>query len=224
MTSLLDEQPANVSNLREKILEHVRSGIITGRTEPGTVFSVPSLAADLGVSTTPVREALLELARDGLVSPLRNRGFRVEGMSVAALGNLFALRELLETYALECVARNRPDDTTELTQRADAVAKAVKAHDVPAYIATDRAFHHALVERAENPMLTKLVFRLRDDMRLYGIDSAEGRKRQIASVTEHYEMIKIAASGEAARAAALMTKHIMSWKPLFTKTLAPANK
>lgn len=224
MISLLTEQAAGGSNLREQILERVRSGIISGRSEPGTIFSVPSLAADLGVSTTPVREALLELARDGLVTAQRNRGFRVEGMSLAALDNLFALRELLETYALECVARNPPKDTTELSRQADAVAAAVKAHDVPAYIATDRAFHYALVECAANPLLTKLVFRLRDDMRLYGIDSAEGRKRQSASVKEHYEMIKIAAIGEVAKAAPLVTKHIMSWKPLFTKALGPANE
>jgi DNA-binding GntR family transcriptional regulator len=91
------------------------------------------------------------------------------------------------------------------------------------YIATDRAFHHALVEYAENPLLTKLVFRLRDDMRLYGIDSAEGRKRQIASVAEHYEMITIAENGEVAKAAPLVTQHIMSWKPLFTNALNAAN-
>jgi DNA-binding GntR family transcriptional regulator len=222
MNSLLSEQSGSGFSLREQILERVRSGIITGRTEPGTIFSVPSLAAELGVSTTPVREALLELARDGLVTPQRNRGFRVEGMSLAALDNLFVLRELLETHALECVARRPLKDTTELSRRADAVGAAVKAHDVPAYIATDRSFHHALVEAAANPLLSKLVFRLRDDMRLYGIDSAEGRKRQVASVKEHYEMIKIAANGEVAKAASLVTKHIMSWKPLFTKALANA--
>jgi len=102
-------------------------------------------------------------------------------------------------------------------------AEAVRAHDVPRYIATDRAFHYALVECAANPLLTKLVFKLRDDMRLYGIDSAEGRKRQVASVAEHYEMIKVALNGEVSKAAPLMTKHIMSWKPLFTKALGAAS-
>jgi DNA-binding GntR family transcriptional regulator len=96
------------------------------------------------------------------------------------------------------------------------------AQDVPAYVTTDRAFHAALVARANNPRLRRLVLSLRDDMRLYGIDSAEGRARQVASVGEHYEMIDVAARGDVARAAPLMHQHIMSWKPLFVAALGQA--
>lgn len=217
MPALLEDVPG--INLRTQVLERVRTGIVSGRTSPGTIFSVPALAGELGVSTTPVREALLELARDGLITPLRNRGFRVEAMSVAELDNLFALRELLETYALEAVARMRITDTGELRLRADAVADAVQDGDVPRYLAADRAFHAALVARADNPRLTRMVLALRDDMRLYGIDSPEGRARQVASVKEHYEMIEVAERGEVAKAAPLVSRHIMSWKPLFKLAL-----
>lgn len=205
--------------LRGQVLERVRTGIVSGRTVAGTVFSVPSLAAELGVSTTPVREALLELARDGLITPLRNRGFRVEAMSLAEMDNLFALRELLESYALEMLARRRLTDTSELKRHADAVAAAVEAGDVLRYVATDREFHRALVARADNPRLTRLVISMRADMRLYGIDSPEGRKRQIASVGEHYEMIDVATRGDVARAGPLMRQHITSWRPLFVAAL-----
>lgn len=212
----LDDQGGT---LRGQVLERVRTGIVSGLTVPGTVFSVPSLAGELGVSTTPVREALLELARDGLVTPMRNRGFRVEATTVADLDNLFALRELLETFALESIARARITDTDELRSHADRVAAAVKDGDVLRYVATDRDFHRALVERANNPRLTRLVLALRDDMRLYGIDSPEGRERQVASVGEHYEMIDVATQGNVARAAPLTRQHIMSWKPLFVASL-----
>lgn len=220
--AVLDDQGG--SNLRQQVLERVRTGIVSGRTTPGTMFSVPTLSADLGVSTTPVREALLELARDGLVTPMRNRGFRVEAMSVEDLDNLFALRELVETFALETLARMRITGTDELRACADAVGVAVAANDVPRYVATDRAFHAALVRRANNPRLTRLVLALRDDMRLYGIDSPEGRERQIASVGEHYEMIDVAVRGDVARAAPLMSRHIMSWKPLFIAALKSATQ
>lgn len=205
--------------LRGQVLDRVRTGIVSGRTEAGTVFSVPSLAAELGVSTTPVREALLELARDGMVTPLRNRGFRVEAMSLAETENLFALRELLESYALETLARRRITDTADLKRRADEVGAAVEAGDVLRYVASDREFHQALVARADNPRLTRLVMSMRADMRLYGIDSPEGKKRQIASVSEHYEMIDVATRGDVARAAPLMHQHIASWKPLFVAAL-----
>ena len=64
-------------NLREQVVQHVRAEIISGQSTPGTMYSVPGLVEDLGVSTTPVREALLELARNGLIEPVRNRGFKV---------------------------------------------------------------------------------------------------------------------------------------------------
>lgn len=212
--------PSETGNLREQTLRRLRSDIITGRIAPGTMLSVPSLAAEIGVSTTPVREALLTLERDGLVAPLRNRGFRVEPMSIAALENLFSLRELVEVHAVMAVAHRGLQDTAELIALADAVGEAVGRGDVTGYLTTDRAFHTALVARADNPLLTKLVLQLRDGMRLYGIDSPEGRQRQRDSVAEHYRLVELAQQGQADEAAALMRHHIVSWKPLFSAALA----
>lgn len=210
------------TNLREQILAHVRAEIISGRSKPGTVFTVPTLSTELGVSTTPAREALLELARDGLVTPMRNRGFRVEAMSVAAMENLFEMRVLLESHALVAVAKAGLEDERELMRLADAVGVAVEAGDMTGYLTTDRAFHHALVARANNPLLTRMVMQLRDDMRLYGIDSPEGRKRQKVSVKEHFQMIELAKKGDTDGIARLITLHIVSWKPLFmTAAVAP---
>jgi len=210
----------DAGNLREQSLRRLRSDIITGRIAPGTMLSVPALSAEIGVSTTPVREALLTLERDGLVAPQRNRGFRVEAMSVSALENLFSLRELLEVHAVVAIARKGLQDTAELIALADAVGEAVGREDVTAYLVTDRAFHTALVARADNPLLTKLVLQLRDGMRLYGIDSAEGRQRQRDSVGEHYQLVELAQQGRADEAAALMSHHILSWKPLFSAALS----
>ena len=124
-----------------------------------------------------MREALLELSQSGLITPMRNRGFRVEATSLEELRNGFALRELLEKFALVSLAERRLTDTDELRKLADDVAVAVKRKDGLSYIETDRAFHLALVSRLNNPMLTKMIMDLRDGMRLYGMDSA-GRQRQ----------------------------------------------
>ena len=211
--------PADVGNLREQTLRRLRWDIITGRIRPGALLSVPTLAGEIGVSTTPVREALLTLERDGLVAPLRNRGFRVEPLSIAQLENLFSLRELLEVHAIVAVARQGLREPAELVALADAVGEAVGRGDVSGYLTTDRAFHTALVARADNPLLTKLVLQLRDGMRLYGIDSPEGRQRQQDSVAEHYRLVELAQQGRADEAAALMRHHIVSWKPLFSAAL-----
>jgi DNA-binding GntR family transcriptional regulator len=212
-----------VGNLREKVVERLRAEIVSGQGAPGTIYSVPGLASELGISTTPVREALLELSRAGLVTPLRNRGFRVEPTTLQDVDNVFSLRVLLERFALVTLANQRLSDTEPLVALADAVGVAVKRNDLTDYIETDRRFHEALVSRVNNPRLTKMIMALRSDMRLYGIGTKEGRERQRASVREHYQMIEYAVAGDSERIAGLITKHIMEWKPLFIAALNAAS-
>jgi DNA-binding GntR family transcriptional regulator len=212
-----EQKPA--ASLRDRVVERVRSDIVSGRSGPGTMYSVPGLASELGVSTTPVREALLELSNRGMIVPMRNRGFKVQASSLEDLENLFEMRELLERFAVVSVAKRRLKDPEELRELAEAVAVAVQARDVGGYLETDRAFHEALVSRAGNPRLTKMIMMLRDDMRLFGIDTAEGEERQRASVKEHYQLVDLAVKGDTKNIASLMTSHIMDWQPLFRKAL-----
>jgi len=207
-------------SLRDKVVRWVRSDIVSGRSAPGTMYSVPSLAEQLGVSTTPVREALLELSRGGLITPLRNRGFRVETTSLEELNNLFALRELLERYGMVTLAERRITDDGELKALADDIAAAVTNKDVLGYLEADRAFHQALIAKANNPLLARMIMDLRDGMRLYGIDSAAGRQRQLASVAEHYQLIDLAAAGNVEAIAPLISRHVVDWKPVFTAALS----
>jgi len=202
------------------VLRRVRADIVSGHAGPGTMYSVPTLAEEIGVSTTPVREALLELSRDGLITPVRNRGFRVEATTLEDLKSGFALRELLERFAMVSLAEKRLTNTEPLRKLADEIAAAVKRKDSSGYIEGDRAFHLELVSRANNPMLTKFVMELRDGMRLYGMDSPAGRQRQIVSVKEHYQLIDMASAGEIDSIARLITQHIRCWEPVFTAGLS----
>jgi DNA-binding GntR family transcriptional regulator len=68
-----------------------------------------------------------------------------------------------------------------------------------------------------------MIMSLRDHMRLYGTESADGRKRQIASVDEHYQMIELGVAGESEKIAALITKHVVEWKPLFLAAISRAS-
>lgn len=188
------------------------------------MYSVPGLAANLGVSTTPVREALLELARSGLIEPLRNRGFKVVAPTLAQLRNLFDMRELLELYAAEMVALKRRKDLTEVRAFADAVAVTVAADDVAAYLEADRRFHQALTEQADNELLTEMVMDLRSKMRLYGIASDAGKERQRESVQEHFRIIELAEIGDADSLRTLLRHHIRSWQPIFTEALLRATR
>jgi DNA-binding GntR family transcriptional regulator len=210
-----DGHPAELfTRLRDMVLQRVRSDIVAGHAGPGTMFSVPTLAEELGISTTPVREALLELSHVGLLTPVRNRGFRVEETTPDQLRHNFTVRELLERHAMVTLAEQRLTEAEDLHHLADAVTDAVAHEDGPGYLQADRAFHQALITRAGNPLLTRLVMELRDGMRLYGLESAAGRQRQLASTREHKRLITLAEAGDTEGIAALITRHIMDWQPI----------
>lgn len=215
-----DARPAELfTRLRDMVLQRVRSDIVAGHAGPGMMFSVPTLAEELGVSTTPVREALLELSHGGLITPVRNRGFRVEETTLDQLKHNFTLRELLERHAMVTLATRRLTNTSELQDLAAAVTDAVAREDGREYLEADRAFHRALISRAGNPLLTKITMDLRDGMRLYGLESAAGRERQLASSKEHKQLITLARTGDKEGIATLITRHIMDWQPIATAAL-----
>ena len=205
-------------NLRDRVVRHVRSEIISGRVLAGTVYSVPVLAEQIGISTTPVREALLELSRAGLLVPKRNRGFQVTAMSLDELNQVFELRVLLERFSIEALARRRVDGVA-LYRLADRVAMSVESGDQVGYTDADRSFHEELLKAAGNPRLTDVAMELRDTMRLYGMGSPLGRQRQLASVAEHRQLLDLALAGKAKAAGELISSHILDWKPVFASAL-----
>ena len=207
-------------NLREQVLQQVRAEIISGQSMPGSMYSVPTLAASLGVSSTPVREALLELVRSGLIEPMRNRGFKVVEPTLTELRNLFDLREVLELHAAAIVARKPKKNLKKLVPFADEIARAVKAEDIRLYLEADRTFHQLLTEAADNPRLTEMVMGLRDQMRLYGIKSRAGLARQNESAAEHYQIIELAMAGKEEALTNLLRRHIRAWEPVFIEALS----
>jgi DNA-binding GntR family transcriptional regulator len=208
-------------NLRERVVRHVRAEIVSGQSGPGKMYSVPSLASDLGVSTTPVREALLELARNGLIEPMRNRGFKVVEPTPEELRHLFEMRELLEVDAAERLALlpRKSRGLGGLTALADSIAASVEQDDVFGYLEADRQFHHAFIAAAGNPLLAELAMGLRDKMRLHGISSRAGLERQAASVNEHYRLIELAKAGDAEAIKPLLSHHILSWEPIYLSAM-----
>ena len=91
--------------LRDQVAHQLRAALIAGELRPGSVYSAPGLAADFGVSATPVREAMLDLAREGLVEPVRNKGFRITEVSERDLDQYTEIRALIEIPIVGRVTR-----------------------------------------------------------------------------------------------------------------------
>lgn len=164
--SALDET-LEVVSLRTQAMRRIRAGIVYGDIAPGPVHSAPALAARLGVSITPVREALLELTYRGMVTQVRNRGFRIVEHSPADLDAALELRLLVELPMLARLATTfGPGDAPHLRSLVDDGLEAAHAADFSAFLDLDRRFHLGLLTLAGNPRVVEVVDQVLDQLRL----------------------------------------------------------
>lgn len=197
-------------SLREQARQVIRGLIITGQMQPDQLYSVPRLATDLGVSATPVREALLDLTREGLLEPVRNRGFRVVSLSRNELNDIFAIRMLLEVPSVAEIARAglSSSQLDALKDLAAATKQAADANDLIEFLETDRKFHVGLIATLGNKPLADLVETLRDRVRLHGFKSGSTGEYLAQSAREHFQLLEALSKQDEADAVAIMRRHL----------------
>ncbi|KQO62697.1 GntR family transcriptional regulator [Curtobacterium sp. Leaf261] len=206
--------------LRDRVYDLVLDLLLDSGIEPGTRLSIEAVARDLHVSPTPVREALVQLERTGLVTREAHKGYRVAPpIAGEQLEALFDARIVLEGGATALAARD-PERVVPVLERALAehvamtrrVREAGHDREMPVdlireYFVVDWAFHHRIFEEARNPFLTDMseaistrVHRMRQTVRT-GVSDAED------AVAEHRAVIDAVRIGPEAAAAA-MREHV----------------
>lgn len=197
------------TSLREQVSEALRAALVSGGLRPGVVYSAPGLAERFGVSATPVREAMLDLAKAGLVEAVPNKGFRVTTLTERDLDEYTAIRALLEPPTVAEVARTVPAERIEeLRPLAEAIVTAAVERDVLAYVEADNAFHLALLGLAGNEHLVEVVRDLRYRSRLYGVPGLAERDELEPSARQHLELLDAVAAGDPKAAANLTIAHL----------------
>ncbi|WP_433378534.1 GntR family transcriptional regulator [Streptosporangium sp. CA-115845] len=200
-------------SLREQVAHALRAALITGEMRPGMVYSAPALAAQFGVSATPVREAMLDLAKEGLVEAVRNKGFRVTELSERDLDELTELRRLIEVPTVSQLA-GRPAGTVgapnfeALRPQAQAIVDAAERGDLLGYVDADIRFHLDLLALAGNSHLVEVVRDLRNRARLYGLSALHQRGGLVDSAREHLTLLDLLSAGDVSGAERLMREHI----------------
>ncbi|MFI6282557.1 GntR family transcriptional regulator [Streptomyces sp. NPDC050988] len=194
---------------RERVADALRAALIAGELRPGEVYSAPGLAARFGVSATPVREAMLDLAKEGLVDTVPNKGFRVTAVSEKQLDEYTHIRSLIEiptTVALAATAD--PVALEALRPAAEESVTAAATGDLIAHVEADMRFHLGLLALAGNDHLVEVVRDLRKRSRLYGLHALVKAGRLEASAAEHLDILDalIARDEEAVRD--VMTRHL----------------
>ena len=209
---------ATRERLRDQVAHALRAALISGELEPGQVYSAPALAEDLGVSATPVREAMLDLANEGLVEPVRNKGFRVTEITERDLDQYMELRALIEVPTVGRIARSASrEDLEALRSIGEEIVRAARAHDLTGYLEADRQFHLALLALSGNERLVEVVGDLRKRSRLYGLTALNEGGRLIPSAEEHLELLELMLAGDAKGAEKCMTRHLGHVRSLWAK-------
>ncbi|SEF95329.1 DNA-binding transcriptional regulator, GntR family [Actinacidiphila yanglinensis] len=195
--------------LRDRVRDALRAAVISGELEPGAVYSAPTLGARFGVSPTPVREAMLDLVKEGLVVAQPNKGFRITEVSEQDLDNLAAVRLLIEPPTVrDCVPVIPDRDLPALRALAQDIVDAVDREDLIGYIRADHVFHLALLGYSGNRHLVDVVSDLRTRTRLLGLAPLLRSGRLDRSAAEHHDLVDLIEARDPAAAEELMRRHI----------------
>ncbi|GAA3644479.1 GntR family transcriptional regulator [Streptomyces fenghuangensis] len=217
MTELKPRKLVSVQeHLRDQVANALRAALIAGELQPGVIYSAPTLAAEYGVSATPVREAMLDLAREGLVESVRNKGFRVTELSERDLDEYTEIRALIEIPTVGKVVRSATREQLEaLRPTAEEIVAAARAGDLIGYLEADRRFHLGLLALAGNSRLVETVGDLRKRSRLYGLTELAEAGALVASAQEHAELLDLMLAGDAAAAEEHMRHHLAHVRSLW---------
>lgn len=196
-------------SLREQIEDSLTAAITAGEIQPNELLTVPVLAQRYEVSATPVREAVLNLARRGFVVPVRNKGFRVREVDLEELAQIVWTRRLLESPTMVQVAEVFDSSVRpRFDELAATIRDSAERRDFARYVRADEEFHLGLLGLLENPVLVEIVGGLRDRTRTVAIASSITGEQLEATIAEHVELLDLLEAGDGAAAADLMDRHI----------------
>ncbi|MES2306731.1 MAG: GntR family transcriptional regulator [Gemmatimonadota bacterium] len=197
--------------LTDAAVEALRTRLLSGEWPAGAPLRQEALAAELGVSRIPLREALRQLEAEGLVALQAHRGAVVAPLAVAEAAELFELRALIEAdLARRAVPRLTTSDDTALRHHAAAFECAVATGDVSAWGDANRAFHFALYAPAQRPRTLETVARLHaqsDRFLRLQLTLTRGTSR---AVREHRAIAAAARARDTTRVVRLLREHILS--------------
>lgn len=197
---------------RERVLTHLRSTVLADPEMQGTFINEQQLASRVGVSRTPVREALLILASEGLVRMVPQRGVYVSPLSSREIRELMDLRGLIEKHAATRVIGGsvRIDLAMQkIVETQRAMADAPQEHTAKEFIELDRQFHQVMVDAAGSELLSRTYAGLRERQIRVGVAVLQhGHDRWGEVCGEHEAIIEAVRAGDVAGAHAAIESHL----------------
>lgn len=195
--------------LRERVLDALREAIISGDLKPGQPLIETELAASLGVSRAPLREALQILSSEGLVETIPYTGTSVRHLTRTDIEELYSLRSVLETFAIRrIIAQRNPHLVEQLRMCFTAMLAAAESGDIKQVNNIDRLFHDTLIELSGHHLLMNswnvVSMRVRQVMALLNRRNSDLKK----IAYNHLPFIEAMEKGDEEKAIALIQKHV----------------
>lgn len=199
------------AQLEGRVYERLRDAIAGGALPPGSQLVEARIAEELGVSKTPVREALIRLQRDGLVQIEPYRGARVLEPSEDDIREVLELRSLLECHIARDLAIRRPSEVVDALETCVTESKAaLGAGDGQALFDSLTEFSDLMAEACGNDRMVKLLADLRNVLLLIGTTSLRAPGREARSIAEHEAILAAIRRGDGDAAAEATVAHIRS--------------
>lgn len=191
--------------LREVVCETLRDAVRRGVLQPGERLMEIQLAEELGVSRTPVREAIRKLEMEGYVIMMPRRGTYVADLSIRDVNEVFEIRTSLESLASGLASERITEDELEKLQRLLVeIGAHIKNGDMESIVRTDTEFHDLLYQASRNKRLVGIISNLREQLTRFRTASMSYPGRLKATLEEHRNIVEAIAQGDekAARKAA----------------------
>ncbi len=195
--------------LREVVFDAVREAIIQGVLSPGERLMEFQLAEQLGVSRTPVREAIRKLELEGFVIMIPRKGAYVAGISLKDIADVFEVRAAMEALAMVLAAeRITEEELEELERILVSKTEVIELDEIEKFIELDKKFHDVLYRASRNQRLMQILINLQDEVHRFRSVSLASPGRMRAALDEHRQLVEALSERDLERAESLAWEHI----------------
>jgi GntR family transcriptional regulator, rspAB operon transcriptional repressor len=184
---MLDVSPIDrPQSLKDLAYTKIRASLLRGQMDADGVYSAAQFAETLGVSRTPVREALLQLVAEGFLTVVEQKGFRLRRFTEKEIRELFETRKVIETYAAErLTGALTDDDLRALKAMLKQMTSSAADGDTAGFLEADRAFHMAIIRRLDNRLLATIMETIRGQVTLFALKAIGYKGRTDEILREH---------------------------------------
>jgi DNA-binding GntR family transcriptional regulator len=208
-------------SFRSQAIDQIRHAIVWGELAPGSMHSETTIAKTLSISRTPVREALLQLAQEGLVEFVPQRGVRIADFDPIYLNHMFQLRAAIESFCADQLAAN-PDRELIATfkrelERQKVLVESSNTYEWPQ---ANVDFHSLIVRSANNPLIDEVVRPLVSHTMRFGFHTNSRNSRMNQSLVEHRAIVEAIERGDRNAARSIAANHMLHAASLMEKVVS----